>query len=101
MHIYTRVQEELEKKAKPAMGLLHKLLRMIDEVSPVFKISNSFQYINSNIINYDSYYRRKVSHVYSSPVGCGGVSGDGALLLGACPEDAQHPRSPAHTTYIP
>jgi len=31
MHIYTRVQEELEKKAKPAMGLLHKLLRMIDE----------------------------------------------------------------------
>jgi hypothetical protein len=32
MHIYTRVQEELEKKAKPAMGLLHKLLRMIDEV---------------------------------------------------------------------
>jgi len=31
MHIYTRVQEELEKKAKPAVGLLHKLLRMIDE----------------------------------------------------------------------
>jgi len=26
------VQEELEKKAKPAVGLLHKLLRMIDEV---------------------------------------------------------------------
>ena len=31
LHIYTRVQEELEKKAKPAVGLLHKLLRMIDE----------------------------------------------------------------------
>lgn len=54
MHIYTRVQEELEKKAKPAMGLLHKLLRMIDEVSPVFQICNSFQYITSNIINYVS-----------------------------------------------
>ena len=35
VHIYTRVQEELEKKAKPAVGLLHKLLRMIDEVSQI------------------------------------------------------------------
>ncbi|EKX40126.1 hypothetical protein GUITHDRAFT_113862 [Guillardia theta CCMP2712] len=30
-HIYTRVQEELEKRAKPSLGLLHKLLRLIDE----------------------------------------------------------------------
>jgi hypothetical protein len=30
-HIYTRVQEELEKRAKPAVGLLHKLMRLADQ----------------------------------------------------------------------
>jgi len=30
-HIYTRVQEELEKRAKPSLGLLHKLLRLVEE----------------------------------------------------------------------
>ena len=27
-HLYTRLQEELEKKTKPALALLHKLTRM-------------------------------------------------------------------------
>lgn len=33
IHIYTRVQEEMEKRAKPSMGLVHKLLRLM---SPEF-----------------------------------------------------------------
>ncbi|KAJ1631596.1 hypothetical protein T492DRAFT_839040 [Pavlovales sp. CCMP2436] len=29
-HLYTRIQEELEKRVQPAMGLLHRLLRTTD-----------------------------------------------------------------------